>query len=873
LSYQSTNSSVATVSENILTVVAPGETNIIASQAGNDDYLNASLTRTLRVNKIAQTISFDKIPEKTYGDLPFDLPETSDKGLKISYTVIDKNVATVEGNTVTIVGTGTTTIVASQGGDDTHYAATPVEQKLTVNKATQTITFEPIERQAYGNPSILLKAETDKNLPITYTLADESIAKVTDYRLIILKPGTTTITAIQEGDKNHQPAAQVTRTLIVDKGTQKIILDHIDPQVYGSADFDLPENSDKDLPITYKSDNEAVATVDGNTVHIEGVGTCNIIATQDGNEYYNAAQSVTIPFTVTKAQQTITFEPLGIHVYGDDDIPLIATSTSGADIYFESSDEKVARIEGDKAIITGVGKCEITARAVSSPNYYDASEPQILVVNKAEQSIDIEDLTDKTYGDAPFELSVSTSSDRQVTFSSSNSNILFINGTTARILGAGDVTITATIAGDENHEENSTKKELHINKAQLTVQADNKTRLYGDENPELTITYTGFVNGDTEYELSSKPTACTDAEINSAVGTYDIKLTDVDDKNYKINRLNGTLIVEKAPLTITADDAEKTYGDDNPSQFTFTCIGLKLDETPEEALSPMPTIITDAKTSSPVGSYPIYASGANASNYEISYKNGTLYVEKAPLDIWLEDETVAYGDEPEYKLYFNGWQLGDKEDCLDVLPSVVTQADVTSYPGNYVISLEGGLDDNYQYNLLKYNRYLNIEKAVLNVTVADATKFYGQPNPIFVLEYEGFKNNETENDLERKPTATCEADEYTWYGEYPIKLSGGYDSRYTFNLHDGVLTILPEGTSITETEVDGINIKCKNGVIVIKSDESVNAIEIYDITGQLIASEKDVNGNELRFNISSKNVYIVKCWTSNGTRVYKILAK
>lgn len=87
LSYQSTNNSVATVSENILTVVAPGETNIIASQAGNDDYLNASLTRTLRVNKIAQTISFDKIPEKTYGDLPFDLPETSDKGLKISYTV------------------------------------------------------------------------------------------------------------------------------------------------------------------------------------------------------------------------------------------------------------------------------------------------------------------------------------------------------------------------------------------------------------------------------------------------------------------------------------------------------------------------------------------------------------------------------------------------------------------------------------------------------------------------------------------------------------------------------------------------------------------------------------------------------------------
>ena len=243
------------------------------------------------------------------------------------------------------------------------------------------------------------------------------------------------------------------------------------------------------------------------------------------------------------------------------------------------------------------------------------------------------------------------------------------------------------------------------------------------------------------------------------------------------------------------------------------------------------------------------------------------------MDVWLENETVAYGNEPEYELHFNGWKLGDNENDLDILPNVVTQADVKSYPGSYIISLEGGLDDNYQYNLLKYVRYLNIEKAVLDVSVADATKEYGKPNPVFVLEYDGFKNNETEDDLERKPIAICNADENTWYGEYPIMLSGGYDSRYTFDLHDGVLTILPEGTSITETEVDGINIKCENGVIIINPDESVYAIEIYDITGQLIASEKDVNGNELRFNVNSKNVYIVKCWTSNGTRVYKILAK
>ena len=879
LTYTSTNTSVATISGNVVTVLAPGETNIIASQSGNDDYIEVTVTRTLTVNKIEQSITFDALPEKTYGDAPFKLEGTSSAELPVSYKSTDTNVATVAGNTVTIVGAGTTEIIASQEGNSTHYSATPVSQKLIVNKAPQTITFNAIRELEYEDQTIIRK-KTDKGLTITYTVKDESIAAVKelpsdlDYFYIeALKPGTTTITATQEGDDNHLPAESVEQTVTVVKGSQSINLSQISSRPYGTSDFSLIEKTNKGLTITYKSDNEAVATVDRNIVHIIGAGTCNITATQEGNEYYKAAEPVTVPFTVTKAEQTITFNKLGEYAYGIGTITLTASSTSGLDIYFESSDENVARIEDNKAVITGAGECYITARTVSSPNYYDTSAKQKLVITKAGQSIDIDDLTEKTYGDAPFELSASTSSDRQVTFSSSNSNILLITGTTARILGAGDVVITATIKGDENYETTSVRKELHINKASLTVKADNKTKLYGDEIPELTITYIGFVNDDTEYDLDNKGWASTLASKYSSVGTYSISPTNVRDKNYEINYQDGTLIVEKAPLTITPDDVVKTYGDDNPSLLTYTCTGLKLNETEDEALSLKPTVITDAKLSSPAGSYPIIATGASAKNYEIAYEQGTLTVEKAVLDIWLENETVAYGNEPEYKLYFNGWKLGDGEADLDILPNVVTLANVKSYPGSYVISLEGGLDNNYSYNLLKYTRYLNIEKAVLDVTVLDATKAYGQPNPAFVLEYEGFKNNDTENDLERRPTVTCDADENTWYGEYPIRLSGGYDSRYTFNLHDGVLTILPEGTSITETEVEGLSIRCENGSIVITSESGVNAVEVYDIGGQLVASEKDVNGSELRFDVGRQGVYIIRLWTDNGAMARKVLLK
>lgn len=874
ITYQSSNQSVATVSGNVVTVTGPGEANIIASQAGTDDYLAATaITRTLHVNKITQSITFNELPEKTYGDIPFNLPENSSEGLPISYRVINTEVATVDGNTVTIVGAGTTEIIASQEGDEHHSAAAPVTRTLTVNKAHQTITFNQIDNQQYGNPPIKLNEVTDKGLPITYTVADKSIATVTDYSVNMLKPGTTTITATQAGNKNYLPAESVTRTLTIGKGSQVIVWGEIPNKEFNSADFDLPLNTDKGLPIAYKSDNEAVATVSGNTVHITGVGQCNITATQEGNDYYNAAADVTLPFTVTKSYQTITFEPLEKCVYGTGDILLEASTTSGVEIYFESSDENVARIDGNKAVITGAGTCYITAKAVSTPNWYDATPVQReLIVEKADQTVDFDDLADKTYGDEPFALTAEASSGQEVTFTSSDPQILFIDGTTAKILGAGDVVITATQAGGDDYQPISSTKNLHINKANLQAQADDVERIYGDKNPKLTITYTGFVNGDTEYDLDEQPKASTNADESTPVGTYDIGITPIEDKNYSINFQRGALTIEKAPLTIKVNDTEKTYGEANP-KFTFEYEGLKLNETAQKALNPLPTATTTAKVGSDVGTYPIEVTGANAVNYEIAYKQGTLTIEKAELDIWLENETVEYGDEPEFKLHYDGWKLDDDEDDLDILPNVVTKADVTSYPGSYDISLEGGLDNNYRYNLPDYTRYLNIEKATLQVTADDVTRYYGQPNPEFTLTYEGFKNNETEDDLERRPTAVCNADENTWYGEYPIMLSGGYDSRYTFDLHDGVLTILPEGTSITETEVDGINIKCENGVIIINPDESVNTIEIYDITGQLIASEKDVNGNELRFNVNSKNVYIVKCWTSNGTRVYKILAK
>jgi hypothetical protein len=61
------------VTGNTVTITGVGETNLIATQAGSADYLEAAyVTRKLTVNKITQTISFEALSEKTYEDIPYN---------------------------------------------------------------------------------------------------------------------------------------------------------------------------------------------------------------------------------------------------------------------------------------------------------------------------------------------------------------------------------------------------------------------------------------------------------------------------------------------------------------------------------------------------------------------------------------------------------------------------------------------------------------------------------------------------------------------------------------------------------------------------------------------------------------------------------
>src|SRR5207237_90027 len=175
------------------------------------------------------------------------------------------------------------------------------------------------------------------------------------------------------------------------------------------------------------------------------------------------------------------------------------------------------------------------------------------------------------------------------------------------------------------------------------VKANDKARLYGDANPALDGVITGIKNSDNITATYS--TAATPA---SAVGTYNIvpTLVDPDGKlgNYTATSTNGTLTITKAPLTVTADDQTRIYGDANPA-FTVTYSGFKNGEN-QAVVSGSPSCSTLATPSTAVGTAAITCSLGTlaATNYSFSFVGGTLTITKATLTVKANDKARLYGD-------------------------------------------------------------------------------------------------------------------------------------------------------------------------------------------------------------------------------------
>ncbi|MEQ8533569.1 MAG: MopE-related protein, partial [Imperialibacter sp.] len=128
----------ATISGNVVTITGAGELVIDAAQAGNDGYTAADASVTIQVAKASQAISFTALQDVNLEEGTVTLEASSSSGLPITFSI--EGAASVEGNTVTLLGAGPLTISASQPGNGNYNAATTATQSICVNPALPVIT-------------------------------------------------------------------------------------------------------------------------------------------------------------------------------------------------------------------------------------------------------------------------------------------------------------------------------------------------------------------------------------------------------------------------------------------------------------------------------------------------------------------------------------------------------------------------------------------------------------------------------------------------------------------------------------------------------------------------------------------------------------
>ncbi len=297
----------------------------------------------------------------------------------------------------------------------------------------------------------------------------------------------------------------------------------------------------------------------------------------------------------------------------------------------------------------------------------------------------------------------------------------------------------------------------------ITVAADDQSRDYGDFNPELTYTITGFIAGDDpNLALEGEPFVSTPANEQSDAGTYAINVglqTLASDYNYTIVTQDAVLTVVPAQLYYEAFGDSREYGEPNNALFG-NIVGFRLNDTAGDVVTGTLTFTTAADETADAGFHAIDGSGLTVinSNYQLTIlqdPGNATALEITPAQLtYIADFTLReYGDPNVLTGVVDGLKNGDLlEDVTDGVLTWTSSADETSPLGFYEI-VGGGLTlttGNYVATILQdpNNAFaLQVTPAQLYYVADAKSKTYGELNPTFTGAIQGLKNGDALEDV------------------------------------------------------------------------------------------------------------------------------
>ena len=455
---------------------------------------------------------------------------------------------------------------------------------FTITKATPTLKFSKETATAtmgaeFEAPTLTVTPEGLEGVKYTSSNANVATVNETTGAVTLVGAGEAVIKASFAGD-DHYETAEGSYTLTVSKVTTTLKFAEETATAIMGAEFEAPTltvTPEGLQGVKYSSSNTNVATVNETTgaVTLVGAGEAVIKASFAGTTVYEAAEA-SYTLTVSEATPqtetvTLTFSEKTVSAtLGEEfEAPTLTIEPEGLQgVKYTSSNTDVATVNETTGAVTLVAAGETTIKAsfAGNDNYEAAEASYTLTVSEATpQTVTVtltfsEKTVSATLG-AEFQtptLTVTPEGLEGVKYTSSNTDVATVNETTGAVtlVAAGETTITAKFAGNDNYEAAEASYTLTVNRAQsegyglwindIQVTEDN----YFDVLGNSTDSKSGTIVFNPEKNTLVMTNDVSNVEIESRLESLTLHINDVNKvKSIRFNNLDDATKTGKLAIT------------------------------------------------------------------------------------------------------------------------------------------------------------------------------------------------------------------------------------------------------------------------------------------------------------------------------------
>lgn len=436
--------------------------------------------------------------------------------------------------------------------------------------------------------------------------------------------------------------------------------------------------------------------------------------------------------TITQATQSISFTaPAGVH-YGDADITLGATATSGAPVSYVSSTTSACTIVGTSVHVVSAGNCSVTAQQPGTTNYSAATDvTQSFAI--AQRAIGVTaNALGKTYGAPDPTLTYVVGPGSLVGTDAFSGSLTRASGENAGTYAIAQGTLTA----GSNYALTFTGATFTIDKADQTITFTQPADPTFGDSP-LTLTATASSGLTVAFAASGTCSVSGSSLSITGAGSCVVTASQLGDQNHNAApNVVYTLKVKKATPVVSAQGGTFTYdGLTHAATVGATGVG-------GASLAPVSVTYNGSITlPKNAGTYAVVATYAGSADYLAGSANATITIDQKALTVTADDKSKVYGAAaPSFTASYSGFVTNEGPSDLSGTLTFGGPATSAVDAGTYVITPSGVSSPNYAITF--GNGTLTVSRAPLAVKAADASRVYGDPNPAFTGTLTGVVNND-----------------------------------------------------------------------------------------------------------------------------------